>query len=138
RMEGIMRSESNNQDEHQSHNFDQLPFPPLEPEREFATPEETDMPREDALDQFKDTWMGQTTTPQQRNPFAPSHESSSNPFAAGRGQSAPSPFQARAIQESSHRNRPQLNVNENKLVEGLNPQQVEAVQHTGSPLLIIA
>src|SRR5699024_979595 len=126
-----MRSESNNPDAHQSHHFDQLPFPPLEPAPEFAPPEEADLPPEDPFDLFRDSWMGQTTTPQQRNPFAPSHESSSNPFAAGRGQSAPSPFQARANQESSYRNRPQLNVNEDKLVEGLNPQQVEAVQHTG-------
>lgn len=51
-----MRSESNNQSQNEQQfpdDFDQLPLPPLEPEPEFAPPEDIDQPPEDVLDLFR-------------------------------------------------------------------------------------
>ena len=136
-----MRSEENRNDkQEQITDFDQLPLPPLEPEPEFAPPEEADLPPEDAGDLFRDSHMTQSSAEARLNPFAPaSGNPAANPFGgAGSGLSNPSPFSTVGSNAGQHRARPQVNVSAEKLVEGLNPQQVEAVEHSGSPLLIIA
>lgn len=84
--------------------------------------------------------MTQSGAEARLNPFAPaSGNPAANPFGgAGSGLSNPSPFSTVGSNAGQHRARPQVNVSAEKLVEGLNPQQVEAVEHSGSPLLIIA
>src|SRR5699024_6294926 len=56
RLEVIMRSEENRNDEQQHiSGFEQLPFPPLEPEPEYTPPEDADLPPADAGDLFRDS-----------------------------------------------------------------------------------
>lgn len=80
-----MRSESNNQSQNEQQfpdDFDQLPLPPLEPEPEFAPPEDIDQPPEDVLDLFRDSAVSSEEAQAKRNPFAPaSGGASSNPFS---------------------------------------------------------
>lgn len=145
-----MRSESNNQSQNEQQfpdDFDQLPLPPLEPEPEFAPPEDIDQPPEDVLDLFRDSAVSSEEAQAKRNPFAPaSGGASSNPFSGrtrGEEQSnaggSNSPFSAPVNRGGEARsNRPHIAVSPEKLVDGLNPEQIEAVKHSGAPLLIVA
>ena len=108
-----MRSEENRNDkQEQITDFDQLPLPPLEPEPEFAPPEEADLPPEDAGDLFRDSHMTQSGAEARLNPFAPaSGNPAANPFGgAGSGLSNPSPFSTVGSNAGQHRARPQVNV----------------------------
>lgn len=141
-----MRSKSNNSSNNEADNSqqdifgdsDQLPLPPLEPEPEFAPPEETDQPPDDIAALFNQPAPDSAPA---SNPFAASgKKSSANPFdnaSSHGGSSAPkqSPFSNPALQRER---RPQPRVDPSTLTEGLNPEQVAAVEHSGSPLLIVA
>ena len=139
-----MRSESNNNEHNQFSDYDQLPLPPLEPEPEFAPPEDVDQPPEDALDLFKDSAIAHDQAQSKRNPFASSSNgASSNPFGgANRAGVSPSPFSVPANRAGGGNpipsSRPKISVSPEKLVEGLNPEQQQAVCHSGAPLLIVA
>ncbi|MDO5032686.1 DNA helicase PcrA [Corynebacterium sp.] len=59
-------------------------------------------------------------------------------FGAPRGAASASPAQDGAVQGTQFVQDPATPPQEDPLTEGLNPQQLEAVTHTGSPLLIVA
>src|SRR5699024_5669838 len=101
-----MRSDENRNDkQEQITDFDQLPLPHLEPEPEFAPPEEADLPPEDAGDLFRDSHMTQSGAEARLNPFAPaSGNPAANPFGgAGSGLSNPSPFSTVGSNAGQHR-----------------------------------